>query len=724
MPSPITILSNGWDIGVFAFASVLAVLLLQAFCRRRRAGRFPLWVWGSLGLILVLSALFCRTTTNAERDRLAATLTGLAPTYAEDFRRAGHSAINVRTRADDPTYLTLIDMQRRWLACNTQVNDIYTVGRDSEGRAVLLVDSETDYDHDGTIDGDAEQRTDIGEGFDDDDHLVAAAFAGDVVFDPEPSTDRWGTWMSAYAPIREDDGSIHAILGVDYSVDAWAAATLRQRAAVLGLGGICITVLVGSFAAFQLLQSETDRLRKVEQALTRTESELRAVATFDPLTGLPNRALFVDRLMQALARARRHPEYRFAVLLLGFDQVHVVNDGLGRSCGDELLQLMSQRLTSCLRGNDTLSVSHRSENLTARVGGAEFVILLDFVENPVSGSSVVASRLVEALSAPYVLNNYSIHCAPSIGICCPDESCASADDMLRHAHTAMSHARKLGGAQHVLFSAHLHKNALERLTVENDLRAALASADNAFRLEFQPIVNLANGRPSGFEALLRWDHPLHGQMMPNRFVDIAEDTGLIVPLGERVLRNACMALRRWDAAAPLNKLALNVNVSQRQLRSPDFAGRVEQILRETCTDPQRIKLEITETVMMQDAEATQHVLSQLRRLGLQLLVDDFGAGYSSLGSLHRFPINGLKIDRSFIAAAGAERHHAAIIKAIVALADNLQLSLVAEGVESPEQAVMLQALGCTTAQGFLFSRPLSEDGVIVYLSGAEGSCAA
>lgn len=724
MASPITILSNGWDVGAFALTCIIAVLLLQAFCHRRRAGRFPLWVWGTLGVILGFSAVFCRTTTNAERSRLGATLMGLAPTYAEDFRRAGHGTINVNTIVDDQTYLTLIDMQCRWLACNTQVSDIYTVGRDSEGRAVLLVDSETDYDHNGRIEGETEERTDIGEAFDDDDHLVAAAFAGEVVFDSEPTTDRWGTWVSAYAPIREDDGSIHAVLGVDYSVDAWAAATLRQRAAVLGWAGICVTLIVGSFAAFQLLQSETARLRKVEQALTRTESQLRAVATFDPLTGLPNRGLFVDRLTQAMVRAKRHPEYRFAVLLLGFDQINVVNDGLGRSCGDQLLQLMSQRLAACLRSNDTLSVSHRSENLTARVGGDEFVILLDFVENPVSGSSIVATRLVQALSAPYVLNGYSIHCAPSIGICCPDEGYTTADEMLRHAHTAMSHARKLGGAQHVLFSAHLHKSALERLTIENDLRAALACADAPFRLEFQPIVNLPDGRTRGFEALLRWDHPVHGQMMPNRFVDIAEDTGLINQLGERVLRDACMALRRWDRADPSNQLTLNVNISQRQIQSPNFIARIEQILRETCADPNRIKLEITETVMMQNPEATRHVLSQLRQLGFQLLVDDFGAGYSSLSSLHRFPINGLKIDRSFIAAAGEEKHHAAVIKAIIALAENLRLSLVAEGVETAEQVAMLQALGCTAAQGFYFSKPLTEDAVILYLSRARNSCAA
>jgi diguanylate cyclase (GGDEF)-like protein len=729
MFTPTAILSKGLDVVAFSTACLVGVWLLQAFChRRRRSGRFPLWMWCTVGIVLALSALFCQTTTRAERKRLGATLTGLAPTYAEDFRRAGHSRINVKTDPADETYLTLIDMQRRWLACDQQVSDIYTVGRDAEGKAVLLVDSETDYDHDGKIDGDVEKRTTIGEAFEDDDGRLAAAFDGEVVFDPEPATDRWGTWVSAYAPIRDEDGKVHAVLGVDYSVDAWAAATLRQRGAVMGLGGLCITILVGLMTTLQLIQTETDRLRNVEQTLLRTQSQLRSAATFDALTGLPNRALFLDRLTQALIRSRRHAEYRFAVLLLGFDQVKVVNDGLGHGAGDELLKIMSQRLVASLRANDTVALSlDDGGNMTARIGGDEFVILLDFLENAPSGAAVVAARLIKALSEPYSINGYLIHCAPSIGITCADGGDTSADEILRHAHSAMSHARKLGGAQHVLFNAGLHKDALERVTIENDLRAALANSQQDFMLDFQPIVHLNDGRLAGFEALIRWEHPRLGRLSPARFIDIAEDTGLIIPLGERILRDVCMALKRWDAAVPAGSaagLTVNVNISQRQIESPDFVSSVERIFRDTGTLPQRIKLEITETVMMHNPEVTQHVLQQLRNLGVQLLVDDFGTGYSSLGSLHRFSLDGLKIDRSFVAAAISERHHAAVIKAIVALADNLQLTLVAEGIETAEQVAMLQALDCKMAQGYYFSRPIPQEQVMAYLSAVDLSQAA
>jgi diguanylate cyclase (GGDEF)-like protein/PAS domain S-box-containing protein len=434
------------------------------------------------------------------------------------------------------------------------------------------------------------------------------------------------------------------------------------------------------------IQNITDRKR--------AEERLHHDAFHDALTGLPNRALFMDHLELAIARLQRREDEIFAVLYLDLDRFKVVNDSLGHMVGDQLLIGIARRLEHCLRPGDTI----------ARLGGDEFTVLLEDADD---GTTVtqIAERIQKELSAPFSLRGREVFTTVSIGIALSSNEYKRSEDILRDADTAMYRAKSMGKARHETFDAGMRSQAISLLQLETDLRGALERRE--FLVVYQPIMSLETGDLRGFEALIRWPHPERGLISPMDFIPVAEETGMIVQIGEWVLREACEQMHRWQVIFPSDQpIFMSVNLSVKQFSQQDLIERVAAILKETQLASTSLKLEITESAVMENVESATNMLKQLRALGVQLSMDDFGSGYSSLSNLHRFPINTLKIDRSFITRMVENNENAEIVRTISGLAHNLGMDVVAEGVETREQLEILRALGCQYGQGYFFAKPL------------------
>ena len=435
----------------------------------------------------------------------------------------------------------------------------------------------------------------------------------------------------------------------------------------------------------------------------------------DPLTGLPNRLLFIDRLGRLIKHAKRRKDHLFAVLFLDLDGFKMINDSLGHLAGDQLLLSVSNRLESCLRLTDT--VARLGETFTmARLGGDEFTVLLDDLKD-LGDAKLTAERLMKVLAPPFILAGKEIFTSVSIGIALSNSAYENPDDMLRDADTAMYRAKSLGKARYEIFDADMRASLVARLQVETDLRHALGREE--FRNFYQPIVALDSGRIVGFEALLRWQHPTRGLIGPDEFIHVAEETGLIRELGWWNLREACRQLSDWKANSDnyLN-FTMNVNLSAKQFLQPNLVEEIGDLIRELDFSPKTLKLEITESTVMIDPMATARMLQQIKALGVLLAIDDFGTGYSSLSYLHRFPLDTLKIDRSFISGVGHSGEGMEIAQTIMPMAKNLRLDVIAEGVETIEQVVLLKKLHCKYAQGYYFSKPLAAEEVALLLEGA------
>ncbi len=422
------------------------------------------------------------------------------------------------------------------------------------------------------------------------------------------------------------------------------------------------------------------------------EERMAYMAQHDFLTGLPNRMLLHDRLAQAIALAGREG-HKVAVMFLDLDRFNAVNDTLGHLVGDKLLQEVADRIGRVARSSDTVS----------RQGGDEFVIMLPGLENA-DAAVLIADKLLAAIAAPCVIDGNEIETSTSIGISVFPEDGRDSDALLKHADAAMYHAKKSGRNNYQFFTDEMNQRALERMSIGSKLRHALER--NEFLLLYQPQMDLRSGRIIGAEALLRWNHPMDGPVSPAQFIPIAEENGLIIPIGEWVLREACRQNQEWRKLG-LPEITMAVNLSAAQFRQKNLGEMVMSIVRDSGLDPSSLELEITESAVMHDAEAAIALLRQLKATGLKLAVDDFGTGYSSLGYLKKFPIDKLKIDQSFVRDLMTDPDDAVIASTIISMAHSLKLKVIAEGVETAEQLAFLKQQGCDEMQGYYFSKPVS-----------------
>jgi diguanylate cyclase (GGDEF)-like protein/PAS domain S-box-containing protein len=435
----------------------------------------------------------------------------------------------------------------------------------------------------------------------------------------------------------------------------------------------------------------------------KTEEQIYYAAFHDHLTGLPNRTLFTDRLSMAVERAKRAKNYEFAVIFIDLDRFKIVNDNLGHDMGDELLVGLSIRLERCLRSTDTI----------ARLSGDEFAILMDGISCPEDAINV-AERIHNSLKEPFDLNGHNFYTSASIGIAYSSIGYDKPEDIIRDADTAMYRAKANGKARHEVFDIRMHTQAVNALKMENELRIAVNG--NELVPFYQPIVSLKTGKIVGFEALARWLDPNRNLISPSTFIPVAEETGLIIPLGMNMLEQACREVYKWQKTYSNDKpLTISVNVSSKQFTQSNLVKAITDILIKTKIHPSCLRLEITESLLMADALSAAEMLRELKLMGIQISIDDFGTGFSSLSYLHRFPFDILKIDRSFVSNMCVDKESMAIVKTIVTLANELGKSVVAEGIETEEHAAILSELSCEFGQGFYYSKPVNSQDVNVLL---------
>ncbi|MDZ8026677.1 MAG: EAL domain-containing protein [Nostoc sp. ChiQUE01a] len=454
------------------------------------------------------------------------------------------------------------------------------------------------------------------------------------------------------------------------------------------------------------LENALQKLHEEIISRQKLQSQILDIALHDSLTGLPNRVLFIRQLKNALTRAKQEPNYQFAVLFLDCDRFKVINDSLGHLVGDELLIAIARRLQTCLIPIDTL----------ARLGGDEFGILLENLTD-INIAIQVAERILQQLSLAFKLSRYEVFMNASIGISWGNKDYDRPEYLLRDADTAMYRAKAQGRAKYHVFDPAMHQEAIHLLELENDLRRAVERQE--FLVYYQPIVCLTTGRISGFEALVRWRHPTRGLVSPIEFIPVAEETGLISAINTWVLQSACQQLSIWQhhPVTP-EPLSISVNLSARLFSQPNLVDQIDRIIDENKINPEHLQLEITESVIMENTNAIKIILEQLKQRKIKLIMDDFGTGYSSLSYLHSFPLNALKIDKSFVKRMQENEENMGLVPAMIGIANSMGMSAIAEGVETEEQLAQLRNLNCDFAQGYLFSKPIEEQLVLKLLAAA------
>ncbi|MBD2437429.1 GGDEF domain-containing response regulator [Nostoc sp. FACHB-110] len=454
------------------------------------------------------------------------------------------------------------------------------------------------------------------------------------------------------------------------------------------------------------LENALQKLQREIASRQQLQDKLLDIVLHDSLTGLPNRVLFIRRLGKALNLAKQNANYQFAVLYLDCDRFKVVNDSLGHLVGDELLIAISHRLQSCLNSSDTL----------ARLGGDEFGILVENLTD-ISSAIQIAEKILQQFSITFKLSRYEVFMNASIGINWGNKHYEKPEYLLRDADTAMYRAKALGKARYNIFDPIMHLEAIQLLEIENDLRRAIERQE--FIIYYQPIVSLRTGKISGFEALVRWQHPVRGLILPSEFMPVAEETGLINAIDMWVLQSACHQLNTWQTHSFVPEdLTISVNLSAKLFNQPNLISQIDQIIYETKVNPSNLELEITESVIMENNHLVRTIIEQIKKRKIKLVMDDFGTGYSSLSYLHSFPLNSLKIDKSFISRMQFNQENMGLVPAIISIAESMNITVIAEGVETQEQLAKLKKLNCNFAQGYLFSRPLEQQAVLKLIATA------
>ena len=494
--------------------------------------------------------------------------------------------------------------------------------------------------------------------------------------------------------------AIIAAIAATLALGAFAGRRIVQLALLVGTGLLVVPAayMTAGRSRHGLTRSQAPAALEQRPARAQDQQKLSYLARYDPLTGLINRFLFGDRLQSAIARAKRD-ENLVALMFLDLDDFKAVNDHYGHATGDGLLKQVAKRIVASVRETDSV----------ARIGGDEFTVILESAAR-LEDAGQVAAKILDAVAEPYIVGNRELRVTASIGIAIYPFDADSSQALLRDADIAMYSAKANGSNTFQYFTPKLRQSASERLSLIDGLRRAVGTGDG-LRLVYQPWIEIDSGTVAGVEALLRWEHPEMGMIPTERFIALAEETDLIVPLGLWVMNTACTQLKAWHSSSS-GKFAVSINVSPRQLRRGNLAEVVEDTLQRTGLDPRWLKLELTERTLVEDTETARRTLDRLRDLGVAIAIDDFGTGYSSLSYLKSFPIDAIKIDREFVRDAVVDADTATVAKSMVSLAKKLDLQVIAEGVETRQQLDMVRDHGCTLIQGFYISRPLATDRVL------------
>jgi diguanylate cyclase (GGDEF)-like protein len=683
----------------------------------RGSNRWRVW-WealavSSVALVVVGAGIFGLwiTSTTTIRDNYHQYLIGLAQTAASMIDPSLQMTIRRPDQFNGPDYQRAVAPLRRMRASVADVHYIYTVVQDHSKVRFVLDASDPGLRLNGVDD-----QSGVWEIYEERDPAMLLALGKDIkagiaAATDEPYRDKWGTFMTGWAPIFDAAGGQIGAVGVDVDAHVYAArVAAAPKWALLGLSPACILIAVLGVAYYRVrLRSLNDVHAAIAAEAQRKamEADLVQAGRQDKLTGLPNRLQFMQHLQKAVDRVRADGQAVLSVLFLDFDRFKFTNDTLGHTAGDELLRQIAVRLRSGLRATDLMG-SDPACNLVGRFGGDEFLVLINDLKSP-GDACVVADRLLSSLSAVYSIFGHEARSTASIGIVTIDQCLVSAEEIVRNADVAMYVAKRSGGGCAVVFDEAMQTQVTRHLAIETNLRKAIGSSE--LYLVYQPIVDLDSGQMVSVEALVRWNHPVMGPISPGEFIPIAEESPLIIAIGEWVLREACLAIVDWRRSDPERAPKyVGVNVSRAELALGSvFLEHTRDMLAAVGLPPTCLQLEVTEREVMRNPEACLELMRELRRLGIRLAMDDFGTGTSSLGLLRDFPFDTIKIDRSFVQDLIPNRDVLAVTHATIAMIENLGMASLAEGVEELAQVAVLQSLGCRYGQGYLFSRPVRAD---------------
>jgi diguanylate cyclase (GGDEF)-like protein len=676
----------------------------------------------SVAVGAAVSGLWHSATTTV-RENYREYLVQLATAAAQHVDPVAHAAIRRPEQMDSPEYHAAVEPLRRLRTAIPKIRYLYTLVWDgSSARFVLDSADPGDHDADGVEDRSAVWDVSVSPQTAKLDALGRNGRPGRPTATTEPYTDAWGTFMSGYAPILDAQGRQEGVVGVDLDAHGYVAhLEAARRDLLVGVMPAALMIVLLTVTVYRLRHESFAAARAVASAAMHAQLAARE----DRLTGLANRTLFMERLHAAIARTGAGIQERFAVLFLDFDHFKLINDTLGHEAGDELLQQIAGRMRGALRVTDAFG-DDATGNVVARFGGDEFVVLINDLRTD-ADCERVAERLLQALAPVYALRGGDVHSSASFGIVVGHDDRDNAEAVIRNADVAMYEAKHSGRACYVVFDEAMHTRLTRRVSIERGLRKAIGTAEMS--LAYQPIVAVETGRMVSAEVLLRWVHPEFGEIPPAEFIPIAEESGLIVQIGERVLLEACTQLAAWRRDWPDQAPAtISINVSRAELAlGGRLLARIQAALKGAGLPAHCLQLEVTEREVVRDPSACNALMQQLRAIGVRLSMDDFGTGTSSLACLRDYPFDSVKIDRSFVNGLTRNRDVMALIHATLTLIENLGMASVAEGVEDAAQLAVLQSLGCRYAQGYHFSPPVPADQLLrasrplVAVAGAGGA---